>query len=111
MYGSFEGWYHSNKYPWETRSDAKARYESVYGEDDEELEVVDTPAFSYEPEKVEEEAEGFLDETGEPIIAEIEPETEEKEVKAETEETGTEPASAAKPKKKRRTSKVDTKDG
>ena len=53
----------------------------------------------------------FLDEAGEPIIAEIEPETEEKEVKAETEETGTEPASAAKPKKKRRTSKVDTKGG
>ena len=66
MYGSFEGWYHSNKRPWETRSDAKARYESVYGKDDEELEVVDTPAFSYEPEEVEEEeAEGFLDETGE----------------------------------------------
>ena len=64
MYGSFEGWVQSNGYPWETYEDAKARYTSLYGED-EETPVAETPAYTYEPEVEEkEEGTGFLDALG-----------------------------------------------
>jgi len=60
MYGSFEGWVQSNGYPWETYEESRARYESLYGEDEEEVELVDTPTYTYEPKEPEEE-QGFLD--------------------------------------------------
>jgi len=60
MYGSFEGWVQSNGYPWETYEDAKARYRSLYGED-EEIPVAEAPTYTFEPEEPKEEEQGFLD--------------------------------------------------
>tara|TARA_R110000803_G_scaffold72317_2_gene135990 strand:+ start:1482 stop:9860 length:8379 start_codon:yes stop_codon:yes gene_type:complete len=60
MYGNFEGWLQDNGYPWESFEESRARYESLYGEDDKEVQLTSTPAYTYEPEE-EPEEEGFLD--------------------------------------------------
>ena len=60
MYGSFEGWLQTNGYPWETYEDAKARYRSLYGED-EDFPVAEAPSYTFEPQEPEEEERGFLD--------------------------------------------------
>ena len=63
---SFEVWVESNSYPWETREDAKKRYEARYGPVPEEK-PLDTSWVeewrSERPEPVEEDEEGFLSST------------------------------------------------
>ena len=63
---SFELWVESNSYPWETREDAKKRYEARYGPVPEEK-PLDTSWVeewrSERPEPVEEDEEGFLSST------------------------------------------------
>ena len=64
MYGNYQAWVESNGQPWESPEESRARYESLYGEDDEEeVQLTSTPAYTYEPEE-EPEGEGFLSHLG-----------------------------------------------
>ena len=64
MYGNFEGWLQSNGYPWETYEESRERYERLYGEDEPEVELTKSPAYTFEPEVEEEEEGGFLSALG-----------------------------------------------